>query len=144
MTGEKVSNYAGQVITEIERLKVTRCGVCQCLFAMLENKYDRCLEDGGAFYCPNGCRLVFRNSKAEKLERELEAEKRVTQYHRNRAENERSRANKAKKQAAAYKGVVTRTKKRIQKGVCPCCNRHFVNLQRHMEGQHPEYTMSDN
>lgn len=42
----------------------------------------------------------------------------------------------------AEKGAKTKLKKRIAKGACPCCNRHFVNLQRHIEGQHPEYPAS--
>ena len=29
--------------------------------------------------------------------------------------------------------------KRIHKGVCPCCNRSFTNLKRHMETKHPEH-----
>lgn len=29
-------------------------------------------------------------------------------------------------------------KKRVQGGACPCCNRHFVQLERHMATKHPE------
>lgn len=42
-------------------------------------------------------------------------------------------------QLRATKGVVTKIKKRVSKGVCPCCNRSFENLKNHMESQHPEY-----
>jgi hypothetical protein len=28
---------------------------------------------------------------------------------------------------------------RIGNGVCPCCNRSFTNLRRHMTTKHPEY-----
>lgn len=28
-------------------------------------------------------------------------------------------------------------------GVCPCCNRTFKNLARHMAGQHPGFTEGD-
>lgn len=37
------------------------------------------------------------------------------------------------------KGVVTRTRNRIANGVCPCCDRSFTNLQRHMASKHPDY-----
>jgi hypothetical protein len=40
------------------------------------------------------------------------------------------------------KGVKTRMANRIKHGVCPCCNRTFLNLQRHMTTQHPSFNMS--
>jgi hypothetical protein len=43
---------------------------------------------------------------------------------------------------AATKGHVTRKKRQLERvasGVCPCCNRSFVNLRRHMKTQHPEF-----
>lgn len=38
----------------------------------------------------------------------------------------------------AYKGNVTKLKKRASAGLCPCCNRHFTNLQRHIASKHPD------
>lgn len=32
-----------------------------------------------------------------------------------------------------------KVKDRVKNGVCPCCNRTFVNLQRHMHTKHPSY-----
>ena len=37
------------------------------------------------------------------------------------------------------KAAKTRLKNRVGKGVCPCCNRSFANLKRHMASQHPEF-----
>ena len=37
------------------------------------------------------------------------------------------------------KGQVTRIKKRVANGVCPCCNRTFKDLAAHMSTQHPDY-----
>lgn len=28
---------------------------------------------------------------------------------------------------------------RIRNGVCPCCNRSFKDVHRHMKSQHPEF-----
>jgi uncharacterized protein (UPF0212 family) len=28
---------------------------------------------------------------------------------------------------------------RVGHGVCPCCNRSFAQLRRHMAAKHPEY-----
>lgn len=52
---------------------------------------------------------------------------------RQRAEHERRRAN-------GYKGRATRITKRAKAGVCPCCNRTFVNMARHMATKHPTFT----
>ncbi len=29
---------------------------------------------------------------------------------------------------------------RLKKGVCPCCNRSFSNLHKHLTKEHPKYT----
>jgi hypothetical protein len=45
----------------------------------------------------------------------------------------------AERQLTATRGVVTRIKNRIGHGVCPCCNRTFGDLSRHMATKHPTY-----
>ena len=49
----------------------------------------------------------------------------------------------AERQAAAKRGQVTKLKKRAAAGVCPCCNRTFVELQRHMATKHPTFTAEE-
>ena len=39
----------------------------------------------------------------------------------------------------AAKGQISKLKKRASAGVCPCCNRSFQNLRRHMGNKHPEF-----
>lgn len=41
---------------------------------------------------------------------------------------------------SATRGQLTKARKRAAKGVCPCCNRSFVNVARHVAGQHPKFT----
>ncbi len=41
------------------------------------------------------------------------------------------------------KAAKTRIKNRIANGVCPCCQRSFKNLHRHMQTKHPDYSTSD-
>lgn len=36
-------------------------------------------------------------------------------------------------------GQVTKLKNRVGHGVCPCCNRSFGNLARHIESEHPTF-----
>lgn len=33
----------------------------------------------------------------------------------------------------------TRIKNRVKNGVCPCCNRTFENLARHMQAKHSDF-----
>ena len=56
---------------------------------------------------------------------------------------QRDRKEAAQRQASAFKGVVTRTKNRIAGGACPCCNRTFQNLARHMATKHSDYAHKD-
>jgi len=37
----------------------------------------------------------------------------------------------------AIRGELTKLKKRVTNGVCPCCHRSFQNLRRHMATKHP-------
>src|SRR5262245_22389812 len=43
------------------------------------------------------------------------------------------------KQIADLKQASVTMAKRVAAGVCPCCNRSFVQLQRHMKTKHPLY-----
>ena len=44
------------------------------------------------------------------------------------------------RQASAAKAQVTKIKKRVGHGVCPCCNRTFGNLAAHIAQKHPTFT----
>lgn len=58
---------------------------------------------------------------------------------RRNLQQQREKTRHKTRQLSAQKGVTTRIKNRIGNGVCPCCNRTFKNLARHMSGQHPDY-----
>jgi predicted RNA-binding Zn-ribbon protein involved in translation (DUF1610 family) len=90
-------------------------------------------ENKRGWYCPScGKTTVYSESEVQKLRRQLDAERSRTLWEQDqRAATERS--------LAATKGQITKIKKRVGKGVCPCCNRHFANVERHMETQHPDY-----
>lgn len=112
------------------------CGINHAVPEDLRNYQMRQHNDGVkdviGIYCPLGHQhQPAGEGKAAKLERDLE---RATARNRGtlaRLESER-------RSHSATKGAVTKLKKRIGKGVCPCCNRHFENVQRHMERKHPE------
>lgn len=84
------------------------------------------------FFCPNGHGQSYSESEADRLRRKLEAAKRDVEW-------QKSRVASMDKQLIAQRGVVTKLKKRIGAGVCPCCHRTFKQLAAHMAGQHPDY-----
>lgn len=103
------------------------CGVAW----MLENGFMAARRsDGGAFYCPNGHRQHYIDTVEARLRRQLEQANRNTEYQRGLKE-------RYDRQRAAALGQVTRIRNRIEKGVCPKCNRSFCNLRRHMASKHP-------
>ncbi len=112
------------------------CGVS---FAVEDGFDSRRREDHQSFYCPNGHSMSYQGKtelqkaeeRAERLQRQVEAREADIRTEQRRLANER-------KAHAATKGQLTKTKKRVANGVCPCCNRHFVNVERHMAHQHPD------
>jgi uncharacterized small protein (DUF1192 family) len=81
------------------------------------------------------------------LERQLKSEEKAREANeawlRRRIVRAEADAESAKRSRNAYKGLFGRTKKRVAAGVCPCCNRTFENLARHMAGEHPGYAGKD-
>lgn len=130
--------------------RTTDCCNCGCVFALSADLYQRRLDDGLAFWCPNGHSQHFTTSTVAKLKKELEETKakadrdaanarKQLEWANNREAAERKAKVRATRKASAFKGILTKTKNRIANGVCPCCNRTFQNLMGHMATQHPEY-----
>ncbi len=98
------------------------CGECGVHFKVPSGFQRERKERGLTWYCPNGHGRVYRETDVERLTRELEAE-------RTARRNNAARADKLEKDLASLT-------KRISAGVCPKCQRHFVNVERHMKAKH--------
>jgi hypothetical protein len=125
-------------------LVVVSCGKCDSIFGMTREFYDLRRRDHQTWYCPNGHPRVYNGpSESEKARQEAENEAAgLRRRLANRDEDlraERASHQVTKNQRRAAKGQLTKTKRRIANGVCPCCNRSFAQLHRHMVSQHPEY-----
>lgn len=95
---------------------------------------------GRQIYCPNGHSWHYTGKTDADREREArEAAERQVLYLQNRRTELETRLEHAKHEIRGQKAAKTRIKNRIAKGVCPCCNRTFQDLQRHMTTQHPEF-----
>lgn len=105
------------------------CTACGIRFGMPFGFLDDRRKNKSTFYCPNGHPMSYTESEADRLRRERDLlRQQIAQRDDEIAE--------AKRLASAAKGYVTRLKNRAKAGLCPCCNRHFTNLGRHMASKH--------
>jgi hypothetical protein len=115
-------------ITYSETLITTHC-YCGIAVAIPENLHRWMHESSdNSCYCPNGHQFHFGDTYKQKYERE-----------RRRAEANRDLLAAEERSHAATRGHLTRAKKRSAAGTCPCCNRTFKQLSRHMKVRHPEF-----
>jgi hypothetical protein len=92
-----------------------------------------------SIHCPLGHSCTWKEQvkdEVDRLTQRLVTEQREAKFWR-----EREQA--AQRRISAAKGQATKLKKRIAAGVCPCCSRSFVDLARHMNGQHPDYVETE-
>jgi len=123
------------VTTKQTHLTVMTCW-CGLIHAVPTNLYETYIEsDHKSMYCPLGHSYV-PSRRREAREKHLAAK---VAHLREQNDHLRGERQRAEKRVSIYKGHLTRTKKRISGGVCPCCNRSFVNLARHMKSKHPKY-----
>lgn len=131
------------VTTERITWFVHECIDCSVRFAVTDFFDDRRRADKKNFYCPNGHSQAYLESESDRLRKQLAKAEGNRKAAEERVQRERDRVEAEKRQHAATKGQLTKTKKRISGGVCPCCNRSFVDLGRHMSGEHPDYVEAD-
>lgn len=117
------------------RFQLICCYKCGVPFQVPEDLYDqKLMRDRKLFWCPNGdVQRFISETEAKRLQRELDKEKLRSRTLRSERDFERN-------SARALKGHLTRTRKRVGSGVCPCCSRTFQQLARHMKARHPAYT----
>ena len=119
--------------------EVVDCPRCGQLFAITEEYVARRRDDGKTFYCPSGHSMSYTDTTQRQLQRERDRSARLAaQLDQARAERDAT-----ERRRRATKGQLTRVKNRVANGVCPCCNRSFSDLARHMESQHPDYATAD-
>lgn len=113
-----------------ETLLVVHCW-CGVALAIPSNLHRAMHDEGRTCYCPLGHKFVFGDSNKELLARERERSARLA------AQRDQLDAS-----LSAQKAATTRVRnklKRVEAGVCPHCQRSFVNLARHVASRHPEH-----
>lgn len=127
-------------MTLVHEFQNMRCGECAIEFYVPDWFYKERKEEGEGWSCPNGHRRIFKEPEIDQLRRERDRLKQETARLEDEAKKawgvaaaERLQAEKAKKETA-------KVKKRAISATCPCCNRSFANVARHMKSKHPEVT----
>ena len=126
--------YALRATVELITHTCNGCGMSFAAPNFLLRQFD---EEGAFMRCPNvNCpwpSFSRQTTENQRLQKQIEEANRSQRYWKNEHELE-------KRSHSATKGKLTKTKNRLANGVCPCCNRSFTNLKRHMESKHPEYS----
>lgn len=117
-----------------QRHVVSQCISCAVWHTVPEIVHDHHREHGGFHHCPNGHSYGWKTGAEQRREEEIRRERdRLKQDAARLADEvaaERKRAEEAEKR-------IVQIRRRAAAGVCPCCNRTFVNVQRHMKTKHP-------
>lgn len=131
-------------------LEATSCAKCGVTFAVPDSWLVSLRKSGATFYCPAGHSLSYGDGEVGRLRKMLDEANRKATRLAGQVHTAWSEVDEAKRQGAheaaranGYKGVLAKTKKRIAAGCCPCCNRTFTNLQRHMATKHPAFVARD-
>lgn len=117
------------------------CYKCSISFFVPNNYYRDRQNDSARFFCPAGHGQIFTDGNIARLEKQLAQQRKRTEWAESARDQARSDAKYEGKRASAFKGHLARTRKRVAHGVCPCCNRTFKQLARHMSSQHPDYAV---
>lgn len=130
----------GTVFSSTLELVTEQCCACGMAFAMTSEFRQARLNDHRSFHCPAGHPQSYTGkSKAEELAEQLSRERQRKAELEDDLRYQRDARERAERQASAARGQVTRLKNRAAAGVCPCCNRSFVALSRHMATKHPQF-----
>ena len=133
MSNVTIDNHTTHLVTH-------ECPVCGVVHAFPDKFDEQALKhsreapgETRSIYCPNGhCWSYLGKNESQKLQERLDRE-------RAKAARLAAERDQAEASARAYKGAATRARNRSKNGVCPCCNRTFKALARHMRSQHPDF-----
>ena len=129
-----------------DMINIGECTTCKCEVWLPKALNEAALRSRGPngirFYCAYGHNMTYAigETDLDKMRRERDRLAQRVAERDDEVARQRSMRETAERQAAAARGQVTKIKNRVGRGVCPCCNRTFENLARHMMSKHADYT----
>lgn len=127
-------------------LTVLDCCTCQIDFAIPNLLYQQARKDSSIWvWCPKGHQQHWPGAESDeaKLERKLEAERDRVARLTAQVDQAEAEAEHQSRRANGYKGALTKVKKRLGAGLCPCCSHEFKDVAAHMRRMHPEHVEAD-
>lgn len=113
------------------------CGHCGGTYAISERVRAYHEEHGSSWHCPYcATGWGYAKGRVQALEQELVRERARVQSALSREAEAIKRATAAEAKEAQAEREAKRLHRRAQAGVCPCCNRTFANVARHMATKH--------
>jgi phage/plasmid primase-like uncharacterized protein len=108
------------------------CGACGGTYAISERYRLHREQKAGFWHCPY-CQTTWGYAKGDlqRTQEELAAE-------RTRHQGTIARLNERTAELEKAEKAAKRIRKRVQAGLCTCCNRTFQNLARHMASKHAD------
>lgn len=124
-------------------IRAITCSACNAMYGLTVEFWDRAVANGLHWACPHcrkdrhfgGTELEAAKERLARTQTALERQEAATVVAWAAADLQQRRAN-------GFKGQMRKTMKRVGAGVCPCCNRTFSALARHMAAKHPEHVPS--
>jgi len=94
------------------------------------------------FFCAYGHGQIFAEGESDETRLRRERDRLIQRLAERDDEIRRQKELRegTERRLSAARGQVTKIKNRVGHGICPCCNRTFENLARHMGSKHPTYT----
>lgn len=129
-------------ITRLTNLNfvIEECINCGVQFGMTSQMHDHFRQNRKSFHCPNGHSMYYpEDTEKLRMQRKIDKLANCNNHLIEQSEASDREIRTLVKKVSAHKGQVTKIKNRIKAGVCPCCNRTFQNLQKHMETQHKDF-----
>lgn len=119
----------------------TTCWKCNADYYLPPELYRAAkASDKISFFCPYGHEAHFRDgpTEADKLRQERDRLNQRLAEKDDEIIRQRGLRESAERSISAHRGQLTKLKNRAKAGLCPCCNRHFTNLERHMATKHAD------
>lgn len=128
----------------VHTISIHDCCTCGGPIALTLDQQRSLRKSHKSFYCPMGHEQHFAGkSNEERLKEQLEAANARAEANMARARAAEDATQRAEYRERAQKAAKTRIKNRVGKGVCPCCNRSFADLARHMASKHPGFASEE-
>lgn len=127
----------GQMLWLTEAMVCEHCCNCGMPFYMPKSFQQRKLDNKGEqFHCPAGHPQHYTGKNKDE---QIAALQREAAHEREMRLSASQQATQHWKTSRQILGKLRKLKTRIGAGVCPCCQRTFSQLARHIKCKHPQY-----